>query len=129
MQSRHTYFEWLYFYCVELLNTGLVHKLFTHEGSAFYSNLSHDWVMKQLHTDLPLLHLSAFIFLTVITKLYLFYTDGFFVFLMPYVYFSLLTCFSFFVICMLKCMLRMNVKAVATVFNFCKGLVTRGSGL
>jgi len=71
----HTYFEWLYFYCVELLNTGLMHKLFTCEGSAFYNNL---WLGNETVTRGPaIVALSAFIFFTVITKLYLFYTDGF----------------------------------------------------
>lgn len=71
---KHIFRMALFLLCKTVEHMAVMHKFFTCKESMHFT-VTYDWVMKQWHIELPLL--SAFIFFTVITKLYLFYRDGF----------------------------------------------------
>ena len=92
----HTYFEWLYFYCVKLLNTWLwctnslrVRRLCILQY--LISWLSNETVVHWTAIAV----LSAFLFFAAITELYLFYAGGFSFSWCHDVYFSRLSFFVY----------------------------------
>lgn len=74
----HTYFECLYFYCVKLLNTHtfVMRTFFTREASVHFTGLLFRLGNETVARRTAVVVLSALLFFAVITKLYLFYTDG-----------------------------------------------------